>query len=142
MTIIYIFLATESKNYNIRHQMINYLSKYRKHYSYLLLAGYLFIIALSIFHYHHINLRNGNYQVESNTDKESSIPLDKLVGLDNECIVSHFASTISFINYFPIIFYSADANQTFSFLENPSKLIYVILFRNNPLRAPPSVLPS
>ncbi len=119
--------------------MINHISKYRKHWAYLLMGGYIFLVALSIFHYHNIDLRNGNYQVTSHSEKNTA-PIDVLAGLDNECIVSHFASTISSINYFPEIFYSSDENQLYTFLENPRKLLCVVLFRNNPLRAPPSVL--
>jgi hypothetical protein len=121
------------------YKMINYISKYRRHFTSLLLGGYIFLVALSIFHYHNIDLRNGNYQVTSHSEKNTA-PIDVLVGLDNECIVSHFASTISSINYFPEIFYSSDENQLFTFLENPRKIFYVILSRNNPLRAPPSNL--
>lgn len=122
--------------------MINYISKYKKDFSYLLLAGYIFLIGLTIFHYHHIEVRNGNYQVNSPSEKNTTAPIDILTGLDNECIVSHFTSTISSINYFPEIFYNSNDNQIYTFLEKPDKLIYIILFKNNPLRAPPSVLSS
>jgi hypothetical protein len=122
--------------------MINYISKYRKHYSYLLLSGYLFLVALSVFHYHHIDILKGNYQFNSLSGENASAPIDILVGLDNECIVSHFASTISSINYFPENYFRYEASKTYTSFESPGKLFCVVLFRNNPLRAPPSVLPS
>jgi hypothetical protein len=121
--------------------MINYISKFRKSYTYLLLAGYLFVIALSVFHYHHIDILKGNYQIDSLPGENASAPIDVLVGMDSECIVSHFASTISFSNCFPEIYFSQDASKTYTSLETHDKLFFVILSGNNPLRAPPSVLP-
>ncbi len=121
--------------------MSNNIYKYKKRFSYLLLLVYLFVVALSVFHYHQIDIRSGNYQLNSSRDKNTAVPVDALVGLDAECIVTHFTSTISSINYFPEISRAGSDSRVFSFLEQPDKLSYVVLFRNNPLRAPPVVFP-
>jgi hypothetical protein len=120
--------------------MQSYIYKYKKEYSYLLLSGYLFLVGLSVFHYHHINLENGNYKVESSQQGNSEIPIDKLLGLDNECIVTHFASTISNISYVPKIVSGIDNNEVYISFENPDKLPHIKLSKNNLLRAPPSIL--
>jgi len=136
-------VAIELKYYNISvSKMSNYIYKYKKRFSYLLLLVYLFVVALSVFHYHQIDIRNGDFQVSGSQDKNNSVPIDALAGLDAECIVTHFISTISSVNYFPEISYTGSDNQVFTSLEHPDKLCYVVSFGNNPLRAPPAVLPS
>ena len=120
--------------------MQNYLYKYKRHYSSLLLSGYLFLVALSVFHYHHINLQNGNYKIESNSQANSDAPIDKILGLESECVVTHFAGTISIISYVPKIISGIDNSAVYISLENYDKLLYTKLSKNNLLRAPPSIL--
>jgi hypothetical protein len=119
--------------------MSGYFQKYKKSSSYLLLSVYTFLLALTVFHYHRIDARGRDYQIQSHSDRDSSIPIDELIGLDSECIVTHFASTISSTDYFPEIFYNGNEYKTYTFLDNTDTIFFVILSKDNPLRAPPSV---
>ena len=122
--------------------MTIFKTKYKRRSSYVLLLTYIFIFTLSVFHYHHIDLKNGNYYYTEESEKQSGISIDEIVGLSNECIVTHFTSTISNLNYFPEIISGENNHGVYTSLESPHKISFVVLFRNNPLRAPPPVLPS
>jgi hypothetical protein len=119
--------------------MRKYVYKYSRHYSYLFLSAHLFLIGLTVFHYHHYNFQAGNYNFELN-GKENPSPIDNLVDVNNECIVSHFSNTISTTNYVPVIISEKNNNKTYFTLENKDKSPYHILYKHSLLRAPPSKL--
>ena len=122
--------------------MRNHIYKYKKSSSCLLLLAYSFLVVLSILHYHSINVGDDNYQYTNHSEKQSGTPIDEVVGLDSECIVTHFTSTISNLNYFLEIFCGVDEIKICFSLNPSDKLYYLISYENNPLRAPPIVLPS
>jgi hypothetical protein len=119
--------------------MQKYIYKYYRQYTYLFLSAYLFLIALTIFHYHKYNFQEGNYDFELNT-KENASPIDNLADVNSECTVSHFSNTISNSSYAPVVIPERNNDKTYFVLENKNELPYQILYKHNPLRAPPSIL--
>ena len=114
-----------------------YFYKYPKQYSLIFLGAYLFLISLTIFHYHHYDFRQGNYNLEQIPGSQSPNPFDKFSDVNGECIVAHFSNTIDNINYVPFLSSEA-ANTGFYFSLNTHDKVpkYVINYINH-LRAPP-----
>ncbi len=117
---------------------LNY-QKYRKHYAAVMLLSYLLLVSLSIFHYHHVDLQEGNFKIESGCTDTGSNPFDKEIDLTHECTIQLFTHSVLDYNFkteFNIV--QNRGEQEFSFneiIQHPSNIHYY----NNPLRAPPSV---
>lgn len=119
---------------------MNYFNKYAQLYSYIFLSAYLFLISLTIFHYHHYNFQAGNYKLTQSSENHTHNPFDKFSDVDSECIVSHFSNTIDNISYVPI-FSSKNADcDFFLLLKNNDKVPKQEFNYKHHLRAPPSKL--
>ena len=116
--------------------MQKYICKYSRYYSYLFLSAYLFLIALTIFHYHNVDLKEGNYQIEC-AGNTASGPLDKLIDLHHECLITQFSSTLLNINYAPKLFSRKYDNKVYFILDRQNRLPHHFLSKHNLLRAPP-----
>ena len=120
--------------------MKNYFNKYRKQYSYIFLPAYLFLISLTIFHYHHYDFRQGNYNLEQIPVNQTPNPFDKFSDINGECIVAHFSNSIDNISYVPVISSEiADYNIYLPIKKNNRIPKQEIHFKHH-LRAPPSEL--
>ncbi len=116
--------------------MISILNKYRKNYSYIILASYLFLIALTVFHYHHVDIQNGNSKIENNNGSQND-PFDKIIDLTHECTIQQFANTVinyDFTGVFNLI--NIKTAQSFSF-DKILRLTARPIYNSNPHRAPP-----
>ncbi len=111
--------------------------KYRKQYAVIMLLAWLFLVALSIFHYHHIDIQEGNFRIETGSASTSSNPFDKEVDLTHECIIQVFAHSVLDYNFKTTFdFLGISSGQEFNYKEivrSPSNPHY----NGNPLRAPP-----
>ena len=118
--------------------MFKVLVKYRKRYITALLLPYLFLVGLSILHYHHVDIQLGNYKIERHVNEGTANPLDSRDDLTHECVIMQFARTV--LNY--------SFSSTLSFIKNTGEenfqLVKVFSFsfklhyNSNPHRAPPS----
>ncbi len=120
--------------------MMSLLNKYRKIIAYSVLFAYLFLISLTIFHYHHVDIQTGNYKLSNNVNRTNSNPLDSRDDLTHECMVQQFASTVIDYNFTHVFnFIQQNAEQNFSFLSiinsQPKPL-----YNSNQHRAPPNFL--
>lgn len=120
--------------------MTNFFNKYTKEYSYIFLAAYLFLISLTIFHYHHYDFQQGHYNLEQIPESQIPNPFDKFSDVNGECIVTHFSNTIDNISYIPIISSEiADYNIYLPLKKNNRVPKQEFNFKHR-LRAPPSKL--
>ncbi len=119
---------------------MNYLNKYAKPYSYIFLSAYLFLVSLTIFHYHHYDFQQGNYELEQSPEHQTTNPFDKYFELNGECIVAHFTNTINNFNYVPVLSSEAANHKVYFSLIYNSKLSNQKYNYNHYLRAPPSKL--
>jgi len=113
--------------------------KYRNKFAALMLLSYLFLVGLSVFHYHHVDIRNGNFELSSDNNSGSS-PFDKLVDLTHSCVIQQFANSVlnfSFTSVFNCVKLNGVENISFSLKQNYT---YDPHFNSNPLRAPPSII--
>ncbi len=115
------------------------INKYRRKLAAIFLIAYIFFIGLTVIHYHHIDLQNGNFKIVNNDGDESN-PFDKIIDLTHECTVQQFANTVINYNFFPAI--SLINNTSFQDFSNDEILIFPsnLHYNSNPLRAPPSIL--
>ena len=60
---------------------------------YAALFSYLFLVSLTIFHYHHVDMNEGNYAFANYSDTGES-PFDKIIDLTHECMIQQFAGTV------------------------------------------------
>ena len=121
--------------------MRNNIYKYSRYYSYLFLSAYLLLIAITVFHYHNVDLVEGNYQLEC-TGNSSSGPFDRLIDLNHECLITQFSSTVININYAPKLFSRKYDNEVYFILDRHNRLPYHFLYKHSLLRAPPVSIPS
>lgn len=119
--------------------MNKYFNKYRKQYSFTFLGAYLFLISLTIFHYHHYNLQQGNYNFEQVPQDQSTNPFDRFFNLNGECIVEHFISTIDNISYFPALRSETINREVYLSLNVQNKVPKQEFNYKHHLRAPPSI---
>ena len=114
--------------------------KYRKKYAALMLFSYLFLVTLSILHYHHVDIQEGNYYFISNTQNGGSGPFDKLIDGTHECTIQQFASTVLDYDY---IFTPLQINNAGEEEFKVNKIIFHQVkpyYQSKRLRAPPSIL--
>lgn len=119
---------------------MNYFNKNIKQYSYIFLSAYLFLISLTIFHYHHYDFKQGNYNLEQVPESQVPNPFDKFTDVNGECIVAHFSNTIDNINYIPVLSSEAANSEIFLSLKNDNKVPKREFSYIYCLRAPPSKL--
>ena len=116
--------------------MFNKIYKYRNQYASLILASYLVLVGLTIFHFHHVDIENGYYKIVNEGSGETN-PFDKIIDLTHECTVQQFANTVinyNFIGIFNLI--NNNVEQNFSF-DKTSYIQTPLLYNSNPHRAPP-----
>ena len=118
--------------------MNKYFNKYTKQYSYIFLAAYLFLIALTIFHYHHYDFQQGNYNFEQVPENQTTNPFDKYFALNGDCIVLHFTKTIDNINYVPVLNSESVNIEIYLSLNTHNRVPKLQINNNHYLRAPPS----
>ncbi len=112
--------------------------KYRRKYAALLLFSYLFLLSLTVLHYHHVNLDKGDVRVELDGGGGTS-PFAKIIDLTHECTVQQFANTVlnySFTGVFNVI--ENRGGQEFLF-DEPTRIPIKSYFNSNALRAPPAI---
>lgn len=116
-----------------------YYHKYRKDYAAVMLLAYLFLVSLSIFHYHHVDLQEGNLKIESGCAETGSNPFDRLIDFNHECMIQQFAHTVLDYNHITVFnFVQNTGEQEFisnEIIQYPSYSHY----NSNPFRAPPSI---
>lgn len=116
--------------------MTKKIIKYKRFISSTFLFSYIFLIALSVFHYHHVNIQNDSYKIVNEKSSEAN-PFDKLVDLTHECTIQQFASTVSNYNHVvPLASIRNIGEQCFT-LSEYKKNLFSSTDENNPLRAPP-----
>ena len=120
--------------------MRNYIYKYSRYHGYLFLSAYLFLISLTVFHYHNVDILEGNYRIESDSGNSAATPFDRLIDLNHECLVTQFSSTVLNINYAPMLFSRKYVNKVYFLLDRHNRLPFHVLFKHSLLRAPPSLL--
>ncbi len=118
--------------------MRNYIYKYSRYHGYLFLSAYLFLIALTVFHHHNINLMEGNYKLESNSGDSDTTPFNRLIDFHHECLITQFSSTVLNISYAPKLFARENDNKGYFIIDRHNRLPYHILAKHSLLRAPPS----
>ncbi len=118
--------------------MTDYFNKYTKQYSYIFLGAYLFLISLTIFHYHHYDFHQGDYNLEQIPESQTPNPFDKFSDVNGECIVAHFSNTIDNINYVPVLSSEAANSEVYLSLNNDNKVPKREFGYKHHLRAPPS----
>jgi hypothetical protein len=116
---------------------MNYFSKYTRQYVFIFLSAYLFLISLTIFHYHHYNFQQGIYNFEQVPKDQPANPFDKFFNLNGECVVEHFVSTIDKINYVPALSPETANIEVDQLLNNHNKVPKQEFNHNPQLRAPP-----
>jgi hypothetical protein len=113
--------------------------KYRKEFAIVILLSYLFLVALSIFHYHHVDILAGNYMLESSAPETGASPFDKLIDTTHECTIQQFAHTVLDYNHIKVF----DFVQNTCEQELPIKEINQhpldSNYDNNPHRGPPLI---
>lgn len=120
--------------------MMFLLNKYRKKITYSVLFPYLFLVSLTIFHYHHVDIQNGNYKFENDVSRTNSNPLDSRDDLTHECMVQQFASTVIDYNFTHVFkFVQKYYKQDYSFF-NIISLQPKPHYNSNQHRAPPILL--
>ncbi len=120
--------------------MSKYIYKYSRYYGYLFLSAYLFLIALTVFHYHNVDLLEGNYRLESSSTSCAAGSFDRLIDLNHECLITQFSSTVLNINYTPKLFSRKNDSKVYFLLDRHNRLPYHVLSKHSLLRAPPSSL--
>ncbi len=111
--------------------------KYQRAFGISLLIPYLFLVAVTIFHYHHVDIRAGNYGISNSTAQGNDSPFDKLIDLSHNCSVQQFSGTV--LNFTYVVSYNTEKNkfvQSVSIIQN-EKLILQTDSKDNSLRAPP-----
>ncbi len=116
---------------------MNYYNKYTRQYSYIFLSAYLFLITLTIFHYHHYDFQQGNYKLEQNSESQTPNPFDKFTDVNGECIVTHFSNSIDNINYVPVLSSETANCEVYFILDNHNKVPKQEFNYKHNLRAPP-----
>jgi len=120
--------------------MFTLLDKYRQRYAVTLLLPYLFLVGLSIFHYHNIDIQNGNYKLINHTNEGRTNPLDSREDLTHDCTIMQFANTVLNYNFTSVLGFIKNTG-----VENISVNVkvyfnYELHFNSNPHRAPPSII--
>ena len=82
---------------------MNCFNKYIKQYFTIFLGAYLFLISLTIFHYHYYDFHQGHYNIEQFPESQTPNPFDKFTDINSECIVAHFSNSIDNVNYVPVL---------------------------------------
>lgn len=115
---------------------MNAIKKYHHLPQWSLLLAYVFLIGLSIFHYHHYDINALNILADEPVQSASSN--DLIQDYTGNCIIHHFSSNL--LNYF----YSSSAISDYKppvsdFLILPEFQFSSTAFRSSPsLRAPPA----
>lgn len=113
--------------------------KYRKQYAVTMLFAYLFLVSLTVLHYHHIDIQEGNFKIETGCADTTTNPFDKEVDLTHECtvqVVAHSVWDFNFNTTFNFVIVIGEQQFTINeIVQSPSNPH----FKNNPLRAPPLV---
>ncbi len=113
------------------------ISKYQKYISAIFLASYILFIGITIIHYHHIDIQNGNFRFIDNDEFQVNL-FDKLVDITHECTIQQFANTILDFNFKADLNLIKD-NSKFDFINSEViELPNYSIHNSNPLRAPPS----
>lgn len=120
-------------------------SKFNRHtrfYATIFLSAYLFLVTLTIFHYHHFDYQTNLFKIENRTDRGNEDIFGKLVDSTNECIVFQFTGTVLNYSYFGTLvsarFFSPQIIKLKEIYKLPSKP----KFNDNQLRAPPALVLS
>ncbi len=118
--------------------MFKFLEKYRRLYTAALLAPYLFLVGLSILHYHNIDIQNGNYKLVNQVNEGSANPLDPREDLTHNCTIMQFAGTLLVYNFSSVLGFIKNSGE--EYLPSIAKITFIFVphYNSNPHRAPPS----
>lgn len=117
---------------------INY-HKYRKEFAAVMLLSYIFLVALSIFHYHHVDILEGHYTLESSFPETGSNPFDKLIDSTHECTIQQFAHTVLDYNHIKVFNLVQNTGEQKYSPKEISQHPFNTDYYNNPRRAPPLI---
>lgn len=117
---------------------LNY-HKYRKVYAAVMLLSYLLLVSLSIFHYHHVDILDGSYALESSCPETGTSPFDKLVDLTHECTIQQFAHTVLDYNHIKVFNIVQNTGEQELNIKEINQHPLDTNYYNNPRRAPPIV---
>ena len=117
--------------------MIRHFSKYRRKYTTAALAAYLLLLSLSVMHYHHINILNGDYQYRCDIPATAYDSFDRFVDGTHECTVQHAAQTVIAFGFDSVFIIINGTDSQKVTLKEVTKLPPSPHHNGNPLRAPP-----
>jgi hypothetical protein len=112
------------------------LNIYRKSSATFFLFAQLFLISLTTFHFHNIDIKAGNFSFKGFEEPSAAIPFDSLDGAALNCSVQQFSSSIynlSYSDYCICLF----QNSSYFNPPNISEKTQLEYFNSNNLRAPP-----
>ncbi|HVO75240.1 MAG TPA: hypothetical protein VMT35_14515 [Ignavibacteriaceae bacterium] len=111
-------------------------NKYRKSSAALFLSAQIFLISLTTFHFHNIDIKAGNFSFKGFQELPAAIPIDSPDDTAYNCSVQQFSTSIynlSFSDYYICLF----QNNTYFDLSYISEKPQQEYFNSNYLRAPP-----
>ena len=114
------------------------LHKYRSIFSSVLLFSYLFLVTITIFHHHNVDIQFGNLSFSTSSSTNYNGPFDKLIDLTHNCSVQQFAGTILNYTHLPNITSNQNLVSKSGISFKSQKLPQTKNYSNNPLRAPPN----
>ncbi len=118
--------------------MLKQINKHKRPAAIALLSVYLSFIALTIIHYHHIDLQEGNgYGLTQNTEPNSPDPFNKQIDLTHDCTVQLFSASIINFSFIPLIKTEVNAGCQKLTLNDNNKLPARTNHSKISLRAPP-----
>jgi hypothetical protein len=116
--------------------MAKKLKKYKHSISCIFLFSYTFLVLLSVFHYHHVDIQDNSFKISNEKNTETN-PFDKLIDLTHACTVQQFASTVSNYNHAAPLNLIRNIGEQDFILKEYKKYLPIVTDGNNPLRAPP-----
>ena len=120
--------------------MFKLLYKYRNKYTAALLLPYLFLVGLSILHYHNVDIQIGNYKLVNQTNDGTTNPLDPREDLTHECTIMQFATTVLNFNFSSVLSFIKNSGVENISFTTETNYTYVTHFNSNPHRAPPAFI--
>ena len=113
--------------------------KYRKEFAAIMLLSYLFLVSLSIFHYHHVDIVEGNYTIESSGPETGSNPFDKLIDSTHECTIQLFAHSVLDYNHIKVFNFVQNTGEQELSIREENQHLLDSNYDSNPHRGPPLI---
>ena len=119
--------------------MISYFSKYRENFASVILLAYTILVLISVFHYHHIDIQDGQYKLNTE-NAETTNPFDKFVDSSHECTIQHFTNIVFASSFISSGYFISNIPDVKIFISNELVKFSLIPFSTSyPFRAPPAI---